>query len=89
MSRCPYCRSREKWNMGRTRWMRWTPGHMRNWRCGRCGHEFAVWLRLFTMRHGFARGLVTAWHWILVSALLLAAAWGLPPLLDRLFSEQP
>lgn len=77
---CPYCHADHKWKWNRTRWMRFTPGHMRNWRCSECGHEFIRWLGFICMKHATAHVIVVLWHWLVAFAILLGAAWFLPTL---------
>lgn len=81
MIRCPYCRFSGRWKPGRPSWMHWTPGPMRNVRCNRCGHEYAIWLGFIPLRHRTAQPLVKLWNWILISAIVLALAFVLPKVL--------
>lgn len=63
--------------------MKWTPGSMANIRCSECGHEYCLWLGVFSIRHGSARALCAAWHWLLgifilaiaVGALIVSLGW--------------
>ncbi len=65
----------------RQRWMRVTPGSMRNMRCSSCGAEFTKWLGFIPLRHAFARKLTNLWH----AALLLVLFLGLGVLIPVLF----
>ena len=81
MIRCPYCRFAGRWNPGRPHWMKRTPGPMHNARCNRCGHEYAIWLGTFVLRHGFAAPFVKLWNWTLLFAVVLGLAFVLPKVL--------
>ena len=41
--------------MMRQRWMRVTPGRMRNMRCSSCGAEFTQWMGFIPLRHALAQ----------------------------------
>ncbi len=79
--RCPYCRFSKYWKPGRPNWMHWTPGPMKNVRCSRCGHEFAIWLGFIRLRHRTAKPLVKLWNWTLIFAVVLGLASVLPKVL--------
>lgn len=76
--KCPYCHHRESWKMMRRRWMRVTPGHMRNMRCSNCGAEFIQWMRTFPLTHQTAHRMVSIYHGFLWVLLCLALGFGVP-----------
>jgi len=70
--------------MMRQRWMRVTPGHMRNMRCSNCGAEFTQWLGFIPLRHAFAHKLTVLWHAVLLLALFTSLGFLIPALLSLL-----
>ena len=82
--KCPYCRCDDSWKMMRQRWMRFTPGSMRNMRCSSCGAEFTKWLGFIPLRHAFARKLTHLWHAVLLLVLFTSLGFLIPALLTRI-----
>lgn len=68
----------------RQRWMRVTPGHMRNMRCSNCGAEFTLWMGFISLRHSFARKLTNLWHAVLLLAIFTTLGFLIPMLLSIL-----
>lgn len=72
--------------MMRQRWMRATPGRMRNMRCSNCGAEFTQWLGFIALRHSFANRMTTLWHAVLLLAVFMAFAFLAPVLMNWLLA---
>lgn len=62
------------------RWMRITPGSIKNMRCSDCGAEFTKWLGFIPLRHTTARRMTILWHAILLLALSLSLGYAIPSL---------
>ena len=67
--------------MYRYHWMRILP-FMHNRRCNNCGHEVARWFGFIYMRHSTAHALANLFLFLEIALLLVAAAWGIPKLVD-------
>jgi len=83
--KCPYCKSRDSWKMRKQRWMRVTPGDMKNMRCSDCGAEYTRWNGFLPLRHSTARRLTILWHALLWVLLCLTLGYAIPTLLCAAF----
>jgi hypothetical protein len=78
--KCPYCRGVDNWRMGRPFWAVFSPGIMRNMRCGNCGREYIRYLRMFSLTQRTAKRILYIWYGICVTVVMLTLAWILPGL---------
>ncbi|MCL1909368.1 MAG: hypothetical protein FWG05_00360 [Kiritimatiellaeota bacterium] len=63
------------------RWVRFTPGPMRNMRCSDCRREYMRWLGVFGIGHKTARFFTYAWRGLWIAAVMFSIAWYLPGML--------
>ena len=71
---CPYCKSKDIWRLQPLPWMTHVRPRFKNRRCSNCGHEFAVWMNVFCMKHRTGRKLVLLYFVILAALAVLFAA---------------
>ena len=70
---CPYCKSHDCWRLQPLPWMRRIRPRFKNRRCSNCGHEFAVWMRVFSMKHRTGQKIVFLYLVLLAALVVLLA----------------
>ena len=71
---CPYCQSKDIWRLQPLPWMMRVRPHFKNRRCSNCGHEFAVWMGVFSLKHKTGHKIAFLYLVLLAVLAVLAAS---------------
>lgn len=82
--KCPYCKCDDSWKMMKQRWMRYTPGDMKNMRCSSCGTEFTKWFGFIPLRHSTAKRMTLIWQSLLLILLFVSMGFLIPALISAI-----